>query len=57
MKFVKLDNYYVNLDQIVCIQEENETLSVMFKNASDTISLSVKKEDPQGKHLLAVLHP
>jgi hypothetical protein len=56
MKFVKLDNYYVNLDQVVCVQEENETLSVMFQNASDTISLSVKKQDPQGKHLLAVLH-
>jgi hypothetical protein len=56
MKFVKLDNYYVNLDQIVCVQEEEDTFSVMFKNASDTISLSVNKQDPQGKHLLAVLH-
>jgi len=57
MKFVKLDNYYVNLDHIVCVQEDNDTLSVKFKNASDTISLSVKKQDPKGLHLLAVLHP
>ena len=56
MSFVKIQNYYINLDQILYVQDAGENLFVSFKNAQDLpITIFVKKTEPDGAKLLAAL--
>ena len=56
MNFVKIQNYYINLDQILYVQDAGENLFVSFKNAQDLpITIFVKKTEPDGVQLLAEL--
>lgn len=56
MNFVKIQNYYINLDQILYVQDAGENLFVSFKNAQDLpITIFVKKTEPDGTELLAAL--
>ena len=56
MSFVKIQNYYINLNQILYVQDAGENLFVSFKNAQDLpITIFVKKTEPDGVHLLAAL--
>ena len=56
MNFVKMQNYFINLDQILYVQDAGENLFVSFKNAQDLpITIFVKKSEPDGAHLLAAL--
>jgi len=56
MNFVKIQNYFINLDQILYVQDAGENLFVSFKNAQDLpITIFVKKNEPDGAHLLAAL--
>ena len=56
MSFVKIQNYYINLDQILYVQDAGENLFVSFKNAQDLpITIFVKKAEPDGAKLLAAL--
>jgi hypothetical protein len=56
MHFVKIQNYYINLEQILYVQDAGENLFVSFKNAQDLpIAIFVKKAEPEGAQLLAAL--
>lgn len=56
MNFVKIQNYYINLDQILYVQDAGENLFVSFKNAQDQpITIFVKKTESDGVELLAAL--
>jgi hypothetical protein len=56
MNFVKIQNYFINLDQILYVQDAGENLFVSFKNAQDLpITIFVKKTEPDGAELLAAL--
>ena len=56
MNFVKIQNYFINLDQILYVQDAGENLFVSFKNAQDLpITIFVKKTEPDGVELLAAL--
>ena len=56
MSFVKIQNYYINLNQILYVQDAGENLFVSFKNAQDLpITIFVKKAEPDGAKLLAAL--
>ncbi|TAL11907.1 MAG: hypothetical protein EPO02_03120 [Nitrospirae bacterium] len=56
MNFVKIQNYYINLDRILYVQDAGENLFISFKNAQDLpITIFVKKTEPDGVELLASL--
>jgi hypothetical protein len=56
MNFVKIQNYYINLDQILYVQDAGDNLFVSFKNAMDLpITIFAKKNEPDGAQLLAAL--
>ncbi len=56
MNFVKIQNYFINLDQILYVQDAGDNLFVSFKNAMDLpITIFVKKSEPDGAQLLAAL--